>query len=178
LSESRVFTESMWHVLTATISTAFSFESDRASRLNASRTARLVAALPWIAGCRRPMRTALSHLATFVLAGTEAARRDFDHAKDDDFDVLARLAPIASFEGGDPALIARGLKLLGMVMINGYRRDAESDGIKGWYNPVGEKAWDAKGKIAALRADVMATPSPEMDAIMTADESVRTYWDA
>jgi len=148
------FTDEVWKRLCGIIASAYSLSAEKAAELAVNVTARLIASLPYEAGCREPERTALAHLAVYVLASSEAARRAFDHKPEDDYDVLARLAPIASFEGGDPAVINRGMKTLAILIIEGYRRDVASDKAKGWYNPVGSGAWDADKLIGALRASI------------------------
>src|SRR5512142_3100055 len=97
------FTDDAWKNLVSIIAKSFSLDAARSSRIEKSATAKLIAAIPYLAGCREPERSALAHLATFVVAGSEAGAAAFDHKPADNYDVLARLAPIAHFEGGDPA---------------------------------------------------------------------------
>jgi hypothetical protein len=125
-----------------------------------------VAALPFLAGCREAERTALAHLAVFVLAESEAARRIFDHKPEDDFDVLARLKPISDFEGGDPSVIDQGMKALAVLLIEGYKRDVASDKAKGWYNPVGSGAWAPEKLLPALRSSIDASGTSESRAFV------------
>lgn len=174
------FPPELWSGLAAQIAAAFRLTPEEASRLEANRTARLVAAIPFAAGCAHPERTALSHLATFLLAGSPSCARVFDHEPSDDADPLLRLAPIADFLGGDPAVIDRGMRLLALVMANGYRKDLEKDKTSGEYNPLLSMAWDYEataGKLrAALEADAKAAAA--LDDVMSAEEAVRGFWDA
>ncbi len=162
------FTDETWNRLSGIISSAFSMSPERAGKFEKNVTARLIAAIPYFAGCREPERTALSHLATYVLADSDSARRIFDHKKEDDYDVMARLATIAGFEGGDPAVINRCMKALAVIMIEGYKRDAESDTAKGWYNPVASKSWNCDTMLQALRASVGRGGDPDLDKIIDA----------
>jgi hypothetical protein len=152
----QVFTMETWDRLCGIVASAYSMTPDRTAALKENVTAKLIASIPYEAGCREPERTALAHLALYVLAASDAARRAFDHKPEDDYDVMARLASVASFEGGDPAVINRGMKTLAILVIEGYKRDVASDKAKGWYNPVGAGAWDADKLLGALRASLGA----------------------
>jgi len=172
------FADATWPSLAATVASAFAMSPERSAALAANRAARLVAAIPYAAGCAQPRRIALAHLATFVLAGSEAARRDFDHGRWDDHDLLARLDPIADFPGGDPAVIGRGMKLLATVMINGYRRDMASDKAAVEYNPLNSGAWKAEDRLASLQAELAADKAASpLDSVMTASEALHFFWD-
>lgn len=160
------FSDETWNRLSGIIATAFSMDADRSEKLRKNVTARLIAALPYAASCREPERTALAHLAVYVLADSDPAREVFDHKKSDNYDVLARLAPIGWFEGGDPAVINRGMKTLAIIMIEGYKRDVASDKAKGWYNPVGDNAWDPDRMLSALRSSVAEGGQSDIDDII------------
>jgi hypothetical protein len=152
----QAFSDDVWVRLCGIVASAYSMTADKAAALEENVTGKLIASIPYEAGCREPERTALAHLAVYVLAASAPARRAFDHKPEDDFDVLARLASVASFEGGDPAIINRGMKTLAILLIEGYKRDVASDKAKGWYNPVGSGAWDADKLVGALKASLEA----------------------
>lgn len=172
----KAFSEAQWKKYAGTVAGAYGMDAAGSKALQANTAAKLVCALPFLAGCHEPERTALAHLSTFVLASSDRARAAFDHKKEDDRDPLARLAVISHFEGGDPALVQRGMKLLALILINGYRRDVKADAQAGEYNPIGSKAWNPDQKIAALQADIAAVPSPAMDAIVGPGAAVQTFW--
>jgi hypothetical protein len=88
-----LFSPELWLELASAVSRAYRMDEAAAGRLAANKTARLVAAIPYLAGCAEPRRRALAHLGTFVLADSDGARRDFDHKPEDDVDALRRLAP-------------------------------------------------------------------------------------
>jgi hypothetical protein len=166
MAERKRFPEETWNSIVPIVSSAFSMDDSRSERLRANTTAKLIAAIPFLAGCREPERTALAHLGTYVIAGCESGEAVFDHKATDNYDVLARLATIASFEGGDPAIIARGMKLLASIIIRGYQRDIASDQAKGLYNPVGAGAWNADQELASLASAIASIEDAEMDAIV------------
>lgn len=151
--------------------------ADEAARFRDNRVARLVGLLPFAAGCDDAERTALAHLAAFVVANRGGARAVFDHAPSDDVDPLARLSTIADFSGGDPGILARGMALLGLCMLAGYRRDAAKDAASGEYNPINSGAWDSGRVEAALLADARAVEPASLDPIMTETQALGTFWE-
>lgn len=170
----RDFSEEIWKELAGKIASAYRMGEAEGARLLRNRTARLIAAIPFVAGCDHPERTALAHLSTFVLASSEACRRVFDHDKSDDADPLARLAPIADFAGGDRTVIDRGMSLLAVIMTNGYEKDLEKDKRSGEYNPILAGAWKAEETRKKLFAK--GNEDSSFDAIITAEEASNVFW--
>jgi hypothetical protein len=160
------FPDETWKEIVSIIASCFVMDGARAARILNNPTAKLIAAIPFLAGCREPERSSLAHLATFVLSGSEAGEKVFDHKAEDNYDVLARLATIAHFEGGDPAIINKGMKLLATMMIEGYARDLASDKAKGLYNPINDGKWNAEEKLSSLASAAAAVEDAEMDEIV------------
>ncbi len=172
------FTAATWKELVSVIASGFALTPERASKLESNVTAKLIGALPYLAACREPERCAIAHLSSFVIGGAYgSARSKFDHKPSDDYDVQARLATLGGFEGGDPAILARGMKLLALVLIAGYKRDVEADAAAGRYNPVGKGVWDADAMTKRLAAEIDAVSAPEMDAILDARSALGNFWD-
>jgi hypothetical protein len=169
------FDERRWAELAAQIADTFRMRAPEAAALKANQTARLIAAIPFAAGCAEPERTALSHLATYLLAGSPSCRRVFDHKAADDRDALARLAPIADFQGGDKEVIDRGMRLLAIIMVSGYRHDLEKDSKSGEYNPLLAKTWEADQTVAALSKGIDEKAALPY-GFLTKEESVRAFW--
>jgi hypothetical protein len=177
MADKNRFSDGDWRSVASIVSAAFAMDDARAARLLANSTAKFIAALPFLAGCRKPERTALAHLATYVIAGSPAGEAAFDHDAGDDYDVLARLATIGGFEGGDPAVINRGMKILARIMIQGYRADIEADKAGGKYNPLGAGAWDSGEKLASLDSSIASTTDAEMDALFPSGAGpLGTWW--
>jgi len=166
----------LWGKLADIAVDALRMTDGEAGRFRSSRVARLVGLLPYLAGCDDAERTALSHLATLVVAGRGEARRAFDHAPADDAEPLARLRTISDFKGGDEAIISRGLALLGLCMVSGYRRDLEADRLLGSYNPVLEAPKAADAAETSLRRALEAGKPNDADAVLSVDEAVKAYW--
>lgn len=143
---------------------------EEASRFAANKVARLVGLLPFLAGCEEAERTALAHLATYVIAGRGGARASFDHKPADDRDPLARLETISHFQSGDSRILEAGLRRLALCMVAGYRRDAEKDRAAGAYNPLAAGAWEGEAMVAKLGR---SAPRPQ-GAVAGADQSDAT----
>lgn len=170
------FTDETWNRIVSIVSSAFAMDRGRAEGLLVNATAKLIAAIPFLAGCRESERTAVAHLSTYVVASYGAGRAVFDHRAEDDYDVLARLATIGGFEGGDPAIINRGMKGLAVIMIRGYQRDIDSDKAAGRYNPIGSGAWKAEEKLASLQSSIATVSDEEMDSIIGAAAAKGSWW--
>ncbi len=174
MADKQALSGEAWDRLCDIVASAYSMAPDRIVSFRKNVTAKLIASIPYEAGCREPERTALAHMSVYVMASSDSARRAFDHKPEDDYDVFARLATVGSFEGGDPAVINRGMKTLAILIIEGYKRDIASDKAKGWYNPVGSGAWDAEKLIGALRASIDAGGTSSMRGIV--EEALSDGW--
>lgn len=170
------FDDQNWENLSRKTSKAFKMWPLSARKLKANRTARLIAALPFLAGCEHPERTALSHLATFVLASSKPCRKVFDHDASDNASPTARLAPIADFQGGDKAVIEEGMARLAMIMANGYKKDLEKDKKSGEYNPILAGAWKHESMISSFNSAAPSAAKEKLDAAMPLGEVLRAYW--
>lgn len=163
-----------WAALSELAALALRLAPDEKESLAASKAARLVAALPYAAGCPKPGSVALAHLATFWMASTGPARGAFDHAPEDDASYLTRLSPIADHPGGDPAVVEAGLARLALMTLAGYERDMAADAAAGQYNPLNAGAWDPAEARAALRD--AAESDGSLDTILTAQEAENEWW--
>jgi hypothetical protein len=170
------FTQRIWEDLVNNVATIVHLSPAQQVRFHESRTARLIGALPWLAGCRNPDRIALSHLMVYWLSVAPATNRIFDHRLSDNGQVLDRLRPIMNFEGGDNAILTRGMKLLALQMVCGYCRDLAKDAASGEYNPLLDRTWPGKELIESLVLDIQSVQCPDMDLIMTIEDAKNQWW--
>lgn len=166
---------SHWAQLSAAIVESFRLSADEAKRLSESKIARLIAELPFIAGCDECERTALAHLSVYLMA-SKGGKPWFNHAKSDNISPLARLRLGTSFVGGNKGIIDRGMNILALAMLSDYDRDRDTDRAAGKYNPLSAGDWDFGSLKAELRAKLASNPSEEMDQIITEDQIVNSSW--
>lgn len=166
-----------WNDLCDRIGITFNMDSGKIMWLREKKVARLIAAIPYLAGCNKPRQTAAAHLSVYLLSVFEATKSIFHHeAWNDDISLMNRLMPIGNFEGGDSLLIKRGMNLLALNMVCGYERDIQKDIILKKYNPVGEGSWDYKKLKMNLIEHIENVSSPEMDTIMNIGDGTDSYW--
>ena len=168
----RVFT--CWDEIARQTADAFAMTATQRERFSRNRIARLIASIPFLAGCEQPHRTALSHLATYIVSCR--VKGIANPTPDDDHDIMARLALIANFIGGDRRVIDRGMALLALNMVSDYKRDIVEDLAAGKHNPVASGAFDFETESARLHKTIVATECPEMDEILDAEDAPQQYW--
>jgi hypothetical protein len=120
----------------------FRFTESEHAAFACNSTARLIAALPFAAGCDEPERTALAHLAVY-LTEIRGGSRIGAHTQADNANPLTRLRLIASFKGGDQRVIQHGMYQLALIMLHGYERSKAADARHQVYNPLNDGSWDA-----------------------------------
>ncbi len=166
-----------WFLLAKITAEAYRMNAQESQKLAGSRTARLIASIPFAAGCAQAERLALSHLGTFVLASRNPARTIFDHRPSDDDNPLTRLQSISDFPGGDPAVIRKGMALLGLIMCSGYRHDQPKDADNKEYNPLNSGAWDFAEIEKLLVPIASLKTTPVIDDLMTVEEALKSWWE-
>ncbi len=170
------FTDAVWHEIVEHLAVSFNLDAEMREKLEAKNTARLIGAIPFIGECDHPFKTAVQHVAIYILSIQEGTKQYFHHTQADDVSLGSRLQPIMQFSGGNPVLLTRGMNLLMLQMVAGYLRDVEKDMKNTKYNPVAAGVWNAEELIERLSQEIESVPHVEMDSIMTVGESIRGYW--
>ncbi len=175
LSRTRLFPATKWSEISALVADAFRMTQEERERFHGSRIAKLIGAIPFLAQCEDAERTAVAHLGTYLLSIRET-KRYFNANREDRVSVLARLRLGSNFEGGEKAIIDRGLSLLALNMVYDYRRDAEEDVFLGKYNPVSEGDIDFALAIENLTRTIEAIPCGEMEEILPVQAAAEDFW--
>ena len=166
-----------WPELCSMIATTFNMDPEIKTWLESKNVAKLIAALPFLAGCNKPNQTAAGHLSIYLLSVFEATKSLFHHEEwSDDNEIMRRLQPISNFDGGDPEIFERGMNLLALNMVCGYERDIQKDIFLGKYNPVGEGVWDYSKLKSDLINKIENVYCPEMDRILNTIVGPLTFW--
>lgn len=168
-------TDFSWDILCSRIARVFRLDDAETKRLCGSNTARLIGAIPYVAGCEEAERTAFGHLCLYI-AELRAGHGPGDHTQDDEKSLMDRLRMLTNFKGGDACVIDHGMKLLAFVMIVGYHRSREYDAGKGIRNPFSDGVWDFDELSAALVRDIRAYPCEPLDEILPLQNTMMWVW--
>ena len=165
---------STWLTISEKVATRFRMTNEELEELRGHTISKLIASIPFLAGCENPERTAISNLAVYMMS-VGATKDAFCATPADDADVFARLR-MARYEGGDPAVIRRGMSLIALNMITDYQRDVEDDLAAGKYNPIANGTWDFQQLHDELLDNVLTIDCPQMDEIATVEEVKNGWW--
>ena len=169
-------TNEQWIKISSRAKAAFNFGIEKSEWLDGCKTAKLIAAVPFLAGCGKAEETSFSHLSIYIMSIEESTKEVYFHKPEDDADLYSRLKPIRNFSGGDQKIIQCCMDLLALSMISNYKQDAESDKSMGKYNPVAEGKWDYEAEAAKLQSSIEANITPEIKDIYTGDDALRAFW--
>ena len=169
------FTDRMWEAMVDRLGLVFSLTEERKSAVRDNAVMKLTGALPYLAGCERPDRTALAHLSVYMLAALPGGKDVFAHDFRDNADLFRRLERISHFDGGDARIIRRGMNQLALAMLSDHVHDADEDQRIGKYNPVKAGEWDAAELTGSLLKENEAVDCPRMDEI-AGDMTTFGFW--
>ncbi len=119
----------------------FNLSDSDTDRLYGNKTARIIASIPFAAGCKDAERTAILHLCAYI-AEIRGFQKFCAHLPSDDKSLYERLNMISHFKDGDREVIEHGMDMLALIMLRGYRASQKFDVENGIYNPLNVGAWD------------------------------------
>lgn len=155
-----------WNYLVSEISKVFRFTKEEEIQFLNSRTAKIIATIPFEAKCLNPERTAIAHLCLYV-AEIQGFQKYCSHLASDDKDVFDRLAFISTFEGGNKDVINHCMNVLALIMIEGYQRTKLIDKKNGIYNPFVSGKWDYQTLKNKLLWEIQKIEVPNVDCLLT-----------
>lgn len=132
-----------WDYFISEIKKIYRLTDQELLKFSESSTAKIIAAIPFAAGCYRPEVTAIAHLSLFINE-IKGFQKFCACCPLDDMDIYERLEPISHFRGGDKKIIQCGMDTLAYIMIEGYHKSAKSDAENGIYNPFNSGNWNYK----------------------------------
>ena len=168
------WTEGTWSEITDLVAKEFGLSETRLQALRSKSIAKLIGAIPYLAGCDHADELAVSNLRHYVMSCGVGAKLYAATAENSD-DVFGRLSP-AQYQGGDEAIIRRGMSLIALNMLADYQRDVELDQELGKYNPIGTGDWNYDEKLDELLTNVTSVECPEMDDIVEVHEIMDAFW--
>jgi len=169
--------ELTWHGIVKKVAHTFRLSPGEEKQLLENRVAKLIGAIPYLADCRNPDRSSIGNVCSYLIAKHTAMKPVYSHRKSDDEDISARLRGISHFEGGNQAVIERGMNILYLTMLCNYQKDQKNDITAGKYNPVASGAWNYETMIHDLFAAIAEVHCPDMDEIFGAEQGERGFWD-
>lgn len=155
-----------WDYLVDETSKVFRLTTQEKQNLSNSNTAKIIATIPFEAGCNEPERTAIAHLCIYM-AEIQGFQKYYSHLPSDDKDIFQRLAFISTFDGGDLNIINHGMNILALIMIEGYRRSESKDRKTGEYNPFVAGTWNYKQIKNKLLSEINKLEVPNLDCIFS-----------
>ena len=132
-----------WDYFISEIQKIYRLSDKELLRFSESTTAKIIAAIPFLAGCYRPEITAIAHLSLFMNE-IKGFQKFCACCPLDDMDIYERLEPISHFRGGDTKIIQCGMDTLAYIMVEGYHKSAKADAENGNYNPFNTGNWNYK----------------------------------
>jgi hypothetical protein len=172
------FSITQWYDLTDRISLIFNINEEKVIKMRSNKVMHLVAALPFIAGCRNPQRIALSHISIYMLASVEGGRDTFQHNFTDNDSLFTRLERISHFDGGEPLILERGMNMIAYAMLGDHNHDKNDDAEIGKYNPLNTGVWNFEKITKKLKKEIKEMECPQLDKIMNIDMGPLSYWSA
>lgn len=167
--------EATWSEIADSVADAFRMQPHEREWFNNKPVARLIAAIPLMAGCHDAERTAVANLGTYLLS-IKSTKPYFNATPADDTDIFERLRLGMNFVGGDEAVIDRGMSMLALCMVINYSQDAVEDRMRGKYNPVETGTFDYATIREDLETRIAAVECPEMEMILRDFDTKAGWW--
>ncbi|MCK5201823.1 MAG: hypothetical protein KAR21_25895 [Spirochaetales bacterium] len=169
-------TNEQWENILSRAGAVFNFGIEKKEQLKNSRMAKLIAAIPFLAGCNKATETAFSHLTIYLMSLDESAKDIYFHKPEDDDDIYSRLFPISVFNGGNKIIIQCYMDLIALCMLSNYKKNAAEDKAIGKYNPINAGKWDYDTMSANLIQNIDKTSTADISAVYSKEDAVRGFW--
>ena len=174
--DENLMNDELWENLLSRAGAVFNFGIEQKQKLKNNRMARLIAAIPFLAGCDKALETSFSHLSVYLMSLDESTKDIYFHKPVDDEDIYSRLFPISSFFGGNREIIECCIDIIALCMLSNYKKDAEEDLAIGKYNPISLNKWKYETISSELINNIEKTMTEEIEKIYTINDAVEGYW--
>lgn len=161
-----------WNYIALETAKVYELTKRKTEQLYNSSTAKLIAKIPFTAGCKNPERTAIAHLVLYE-AEIKGFQKYCAHLPSDDEDIFNRLAFISTFEGGNSAIIEHGMNMLAYIMVEEYNRSKEKYLKNGIYNPIASGKWNYLQLKKKLKRKIDEIECPDLDRYFM---PIKAYW--
>ena len=167
--------EATWSGIADSLADAFRMQPHEREWFINKPVARLIAAIPLMAGCHDAERTAVAHLGTYLLS-IKSTKPYFNATSADDTDIFERLRLGMNFVGGDQTVIDKGMSMIALCMVIDYAQDTAEDNMRGKHNPVESGAFDYATIREDLERRIAAVDCPEMEMILRDFDTKDGWW--
>lgn len=166
----------IWEELSKDVAAAFRMSEKEAEKLYDKKVAKLIASIPFLAGCSDAERTAVTHLGAYILSNRET-KHYYNANTTDNESVFERIRLMDTYKGGNRNIIERGMSLIALTMIDDYKRDIHIDNAIGKYNPVADEAMEYQTLRKALVERIESIECPVMDQVYDGGGAgTEAYW--
>lgn len=148
-----------WNYFVNEIKQIYRLTDEEAANFSSNQTAKIIAAIPFVANCYRPEVTAIAHLSLYMNE-LKGFYKYCSNNNLDDIDLYERLEPISHFRGGNEKIIQMGMDTLAYIMIEGYHKSEKFDLQNGNYNPFVSGSWNYKKLKRQLSIKVFIDNNP------------------
>ena len=163
-----------WNNLVNIVSSAFHLTEKERIALYKSRIARLIAAIPYLAGCEDVERTAISHLGIYMF--TIRTRNFFCTGTEEIKGLFKRMRMINNYLGGKTTLLERGMNLILLNILAEYEHDLSETWNPKKQDPMIAGIWYLKEEKDDLIKRIKAVNAPYMDEIITIEQAMIEWW--
>lgn len=154
-----------WSYLVNEVADVFRLTNEEKECFSNNLTARIIATIPFEAGCNEPERTSIAHLCLYI-AEKKGLYKYCSHKIADDANLFKRLEFISTFDGGNQEIILHGMNILALIMIEGYKKSKEQDEKNGIYNPFVSGVWNYQNMKNKLLIELNKQEIPNFDWIL------------
>lgn len=131
------FEDNQWSALQEDIIVSTRLECSELEILKKSPVARILAAIPYLAGCKNPDQIAVLEVSLYIAAMRN--EKLFSHRANQTIKERIYSGFLQPLQTGDPDVVEFGFTLLELISLNDHYHDLPSDILTGHANPLKER---------------------------------------
>jgi hypothetical protein len=170
------FHDEIWDKIVSFTTDIFGLTPDKSEVLRNNIVAKIIAAIPYLAECYNPDRSAISHLGTYIISQHSLVHYIYSLRASDTRSINARLVELSQFDGGDRKIIERGMNLLHLTMISSYRGVRSTDSVRGGKSKSITRKGNGGVSISKLVRQIESVECKEMDEIFPVTRALQGEW--
>lgn len=128
------FTEEQWQELQTYVIKSTSLNNQEQELLSQSLVAKILGAIPYLAGCDNPDQLAVLEVSLYIVAMRN--KELFSHREKQTIRERINTGFLSPLREGDPNIVDFGLTLLELISLNDHKSDLTSDLLNEHSNPL------------------------------------------